>query len=91
MMGPIYFATAYAYRVALVEDALQGRVNSVYRLLAQAGLALGSGVGGALLLISSVRTELWLIAVGFGLCVALIGLTGLHAISQHPLSEEAVR
>ncbi len=91
MMGPIYFATAYAYRFPLVEDALQGRVNSVYRLMAQVGLALGPGLGGALLVISSARTELWLIAIGFGLCVALIGLTGLRAVGQHPLREEAAR
>ena len=91
MMNPIYFATSYAYRVSLVDDALQGRVNSVYRLMSQVGLALGPGLGGALLVISSARTELWLIAIGFGLCVALIGLTGLRAVGQHPSSEEAAR
>jgi MFS family permease len=90
-MNPIYFATSYAYRVSLIDDALQGRVNSVYRLMSQVGLALGPGLGGALLVISSARTELWLIAIGFGLCVALIGLTGLRAVGQHPSSEEAAR
>ncbi len=91
MMNPVYFATSYAYRVSLVDDALQGRVNSVYRLMSQLGLALGPGLGGALLVIISARTELWLIAIGFGLCVALIGLTGLRAVGQHPSSEEAAR
>jgi MFS family permease len=91
MMNPIYFATSYAYRVSLVDDALQGRVNSVYRLMAQVGLALGPGLGGALLVISSARTELRLIAIGFGLCVALIGLTGLRAVGQPPSSEEAAQ
>lgn len=91
MMNPIYFATSYAYRVSLVDDALQGRVNSVYRLMSQVGLALGPGLGGVLLVISSARTVLWLIAIGFALCVALIGLTGLRAVGQHPSSEEAAR
>lgn len=91
MMNPIYFATSYAYRVTLVDDALQGRVNSVYRLMSQFGLALGPGLGGALLVIISARTELWLIAIGFGLCVALIGLTGLRAVGQHPSIEAAAR
>jgi MFS family permease len=91
MMNPIYFATSYAYRVSLVDDAVQGRVNSVYRLMSQVGLALGPGLGGVLLVISSARTELWLIAIGFGLCVALIGLTGLRAVGQRPSSEEAAR
>ncbi|HEV7129525.1 MAG TPA: MFS transporter [Ktedonobacterales bacterium] len=91
MMNPVYFATSYAYRVSLVDDALQGRVNSVYRLMSQLGLALGPGLGGALLVIISARTELWLIAIGFGLCVALIGLTGLRAVGQHPSSAEAAR
>jgi MFS family permease len=86
MMNPIYFATSYAYRVSLVDDAMQGRVNSVYRLMAQVGLALGPGLGGVLLVISSARTELWLIAIGFGLCVALIGLTGLRAVGQRPIA-----
>ncbi len=91
MMNPIYFATSYAYRVSLVDDTLQGRVNSVYRLMAQVGLALGPGLGGALLVKSSARTELWLIALGFGLCVALIVFSGLYSVKQHPSSEEAVR
>jgi MFS family permease len=91
MMGPIYFATVYAYRYSLVEDALQGRVNSVYRLMSQLGLALGPALGGALLALINPRLELWLIAAGFGLCIALISLTGLRAVNQYPQSEEAAR
>ena len=82
MMGPIYFATSYAYRVSLVDDALQGRVNSVYRLLAQFGAALGPALSGALLAVSSPRAELWSIMVGFGLCGLLTGLTGLRAVGK---------
>lgn len=32
--GPIYNVVQFSYRIALIPDALQGRVNSVFRLLA---------------------------------------------------------
>ena len=89
MMTPIYFATSYTYRVSLVDDALQGRVNSVYRLMAQVGVALGPALGGALLTIISPRAELWGIAAGFGLCVALTGFTGLLAVGKRHWHEGA--
>ena len=82
LMSPIYFATSYAYRVSMVDDALQGRVNSVYRMMAQIGVAFGPALGGALLAIISPRLELGIIVIGFGLCAALIGLTGLRAVGK---------
>lgn len=83
MMNPIYFATAYAYRVSLVDDAMQGRINGIYRLMAQVGVALGPALGGALLALISPHAELWIIVAGFGLCAALIGFTGLLAVGKH--------
>ena len=46
---PIYTLTQYSYRLALIPDSLQGRVNSVFRLIALGGQPLGLAVTGLLL------------------------------------------
>ncbi len=46
---PIYGAAQYSYRLALIPDALSGRVNSVFRLIVFAGQPLGLALAGALL------------------------------------------
>ena len=38
---PIYFGAQYSYRLALIPDALQGRVNSVFRLVTMGAQTLG--------------------------------------------------
>jgi MFS family permease len=77
LMIPIYFATSYSYRVTLVPDHLQGRVNSIYRLLVYSGSALGPAIGGLLLQPLGPGVMLWLIAAGMALCALLLGFTGL--------------
>ena len=49
LLGPIYNVVQFSYRVALIPDALQGRVNSVFRLLAFGFLPLGAALCGVLL------------------------------------------
>ncbi len=46
---PIYSVAMISYRLPLIPDALQGRVNSVFRLLAFALIAPGSALGGLLI------------------------------------------
>ena len=46
---PIYMGTQYAWRLAQIPDALQGRVNSVFRLIAFGSIPLGLALTGALL------------------------------------------
>lgn len=46
---PIYTLTQLNYRLSLVPDELQGRVNSVFRLIGLAGQPVGYGVSGVLL------------------------------------------
>ncbi len=46
---PIYTVTQYTYRIAVIPDRLQGRVNSVFRLIAFGGQPLGIAVTGILL------------------------------------------
>lgn len=46
---PIYSVTQYAYRIALIPDRLQGRVNSVFRLLTFGSQPLGIAITGLLI------------------------------------------
>lgn len=47
-VSPIYNTMQMSYRLALIPDQLQGRVNSVYRLIAFALNPLGAGLAGVL-------------------------------------------
>jgi predicted MFS family arabinose efflux permease len=49
MAGTIYNVVQFSYRSALIPDELQGRVNSVFRLIAFGGQPLGLAVIGLLL------------------------------------------
>lgn len=71
LASSFYFATAFAYRANLVPDELQGRVNSLYRTMLQAGMACGSALGGLFLSLLGARLTFWVIALGllFSLCL----------------------
>jgi predicted MFS family arabinose efflux permease len=47
--GPIYNVVQFSYRLALIPDALQGRVNSTFRLLAFGFMPIGAALGGFLI------------------------------------------
>jgi MFS family permease len=46
---PVYLATQFGYRLAAIPDALQGRVSSVFRLVAFGSQPLGLALAGVLL------------------------------------------
>lgn len=46
---PIYFGAQYSYRLALIPDALQGRVNSAFKLIAFGVQPASLALTGALL------------------------------------------
>jgi predicted MFS family arabinose efflux permease len=48
-VGPIYNVVQFSYRIALIPDALQGRVNSTFRLLAFGFMPIGAALGGFLI------------------------------------------
>jgi len=48
-LSPIYNVVQFSYRLALIPDELQGRVNSAFRLLAFGFNPLGAALSGALL------------------------------------------
>ena len=78
LANPIYFSVSFVYRVGLVPDELQGRVNSIYRTMLQAGLASGSALGGLVLGLFNARLIFWLLALGLLLSLGLIVLTDLR-------------
>jgi len=49
MTGPIYNVVQFSYRIALIPDALQGRVNSTFRLLAFGFQPLGAVMAGVVI------------------------------------------
>jgi predicted MFS family arabinose efflux permease len=49
LVSPTYDTVQYSYRLALIPDALQGRVNSVFRLVALGMQPLGLALTGILL------------------------------------------
>lgn len=49
MAGPVYNVVQFSYRVSLIPDALQGRVNSVFRLLAFGFQPAGAAIAGILI------------------------------------------
>ncbi len=48
-LSPIYNVVQFSYRLSLIPDALQGRVNSTFRLVAFGFMPLGAAVSGFLL------------------------------------------
>jgi predicted MFS family arabinose efflux permease len=48
-LGPIYNVVQFSYRLALIPDELQGRVNSAFRLLAFGFIPVGAALSGWLL------------------------------------------
>jgi len=69
-----------SYRLALTPDELQGRVNSVFRLLSYGSIPVGTAIGGILLNPLGARAELLLIAAGVALCALAVGFTPLRRI-----------
>lgn len=49
LLGPAYDVVGYTYRIAVIPDALQGRVNSVFRLISWGVRPLGVALTGVLL------------------------------------------
>jgi MFS family permease len=48
-LGPIYNVVQFSYRLALIPDQLQGRVNSTFRLIAFGFQPMGQAIAGVLL------------------------------------------
>ncbi len=78
---PIYLTTQYAYRLKRIPDHLQGRVNSVFRLIAFGSGPLGLAVTGVLL---QKLGPFWTILITFAPQLVL----SVAATLYRPLREE---
>ncbi len=65
---PIYDVVQFSYRLALIPDALQGRVNSVFRLLAFGLQPLGGALAGVFL----QRLGAFTTVLIFGICFIVV-------------------
>jgi predicted MFS family arabinose efflux permease len=84
LLGPIYNVVQFSYRVALIPDALQGRVNSTFRLLAFGFIPLGAALSGFLIEELGVKVAVGLFAAWlFGLAI-LASLNG-HVRDAPPI------
>jgi len=78
LADPIYSVTVLSYRLALIPDALQGRVTGVFRLLNNGGRPLGLAAGGLLLAALGPRPVLGLMAGAGGLIALTVSATELR-------------
>jgi MFS family permease len=77
LTGPIYDTTQFSYRLSLIPDALQGRVNSVFRLGALGLQPLGYGLAGVLLQFTTPTATALVIAA------VMLLLTLATTLSRH--------
>ena len=75
--APTYDIVQYTYRIAIIPDALQGRVNSVFRLIAWGVRPMGAALTGVLLERAGGVTTVLVIAAWL-LLVALVTTFNRH-------------
>jgi len=75
IMGPIYNAVQFSYRISIIPDALQGRVNSSFRLLAFGGQPIGAALSGFLI---AAHGAVFAVLVFWGWYLLLAVLTTLN-------------
>ena len=78
MMETMTGITQVSYRLGLIPDGLQGRANSVYRLLSFGATAFGTAGGGALIDLAGPRAVMWLIGASLGAVALGTALSGIR-------------
>lgn len=77
LLAPIYDVVQYTYRISIIPDALQGRVNSVFRLISRGVRPLGGALTGVLLERAGGVTTV-LVLAGWLVLVALVTTCNRH-------------
>ncbi|MCC6174031.1 MAG: MFS transporter [Chloroflexi bacterium] len=80
MMETMTGITQVSFRLGLIPDGLQGRVNSVYRLLSFGATSLGMAGGGFLIDLYGPRPVLWLVAGVLGAIALGSAATGVRTL-----------
>ncbi len=87
-MSPIYNVVQFSYRLSLIPDSLQGRVNSTFRLIAFGFMPLGAAISGFLLeWIGAVPTILFFTL--WYLVFAILTTLNRHVRNARPLAHVA--
>jgi MFS family permease len=86
--APIYNVVQFSYRSALIPDTLQGRVNSVFRLIAFGGQPIGVALIGWLLQSVSVTITIIYCSIFLGL-FAILATINRHVRHAQPLDKIA--
>ena len=80
MMETMTGITQVSYRLGLIPDAIQGRVNSVYRLLSFGATSLGAAGGGILIDLYGPRAMMGLVAAAIGALAVGAALSGIRGL-----------
>ena len=88
IMVPLYNVVQFSYRSALIPDELQGRVNSVFRLIAFGGQPLGLALTGVLIQNIGVIQTILIASVGL-VVLAIAATLNAHVRNARPLAEVA--
>jgi MFS family permease len=86
LAGPIYDVVQFSYRLALIPDFLQGRVNSVFRLIAFSGRPLGYALAGVLLQAIGPVASVLIFSIPY-LAAALLTTINPHVRNARGLSD----
>lgn len=86
MTGPIYNVVQFSYRIALIPDALQGRVNSTFRLLAYGFQPLGQALAGILLATIGIAPTI-LFYFGWLVFINVMTTINPHVRNARPIAE----
>ena len=81
---PIYNITQLSFRQAITPERLQGRMNSVMRFIVWGVMPLGALLGGALASWFSLRTAIWVGAIGMSLAVLPVLLSPVRTLREMP-------
>ena len=81
---PIYNITQVSFRQSITPERLQGRMNSVMRFIVWGVMPLGSLVGGAIATWFSLRTAIWVGAIGMSLAVLPVLLSPVRTLREMP-------
>ena len=84
--GPIYNVVQMSYRLALIPDELQGRVNSVFRLIAFAGQPIGLAITGLLLEAFNPLVTV-LVFMAIQAFISVLATVNPHVLHAKPLAE----
>ncbi|GAC1402594.1 MAG: MFS transporter [Chloroflexota bacterium] len=87
--SPIYNSVQFGYRLQIIPDELQGRVNSAFRLVAFGFQPLGAALSGVLIGAFGAKEAVLVFAcVGLGLAVLTVGNSQVR--NARPVVEESL-